>query len=222
MIKFHAVVTIGEDDQSPVMLDIIDAKQDYIKIICSDRSNIYNQCVGLDNLRSIIHDTCEISRVNMPKTLILVDELGGNCLYILPLFCNGRHYNALGVVSITPRYRLSPVVRTNVDYLFISSNLDDKSRRSIYDQYDLHRTFEDFNTLLNKCSDYMVIEFGYSNKYFYYDTRAYLDKAVRVIQKGCWNWLYQVKCKDGSLGINYRLSVETLVSQGLVDWENYK
>ena len=57
---------------------------------------------------------------------------------------------------------------------------------------------------------------SYNN--FNYKKRYTEYKAARTIQAGCWNWLHQVTCKDGSLGINYRLSVETLVSQGLVNW----
>jgi hypothetical protein len=31
------------------------------------------------------------------------------------------------------------------------------------------------------------------------------DRSARIIQKGCYNWLYNVKCKDGTVGIVPRL-----------------
>lgn len=31
------------------------------------------------------------------------------------------------------------------------------------------------------------------------------NKAARIIQKGCHNWLYAPICKDGTIGINCRL-----------------
>jgi hypothetical protein len=37
------------------------------------------------------------------------------------------------------------------------------------------------------------------------------DNAARKIQKGCYNWLYSPKCKDGTVGIVPRLG-----------WKKYK
>jgi hypothetical protein len=31
------------------------------------------------------------------------------------------------------------------------------------------------------------------------------DRSARIIQKGCYNWLYNAKCKDGTMGIVPRL-----------------
>ncbi len=34
------------------------------------------------------------------------------------------------------------------------------------------------------------------------------EKAARIIQNGCHNWLWKPVCKDGTLGINVRLGMK--------------
>jgi len=36
------------------------------------------------------------------------------------------------------------------------------------------------------------------------------NAAARVIQQGCYNWLYSAKCKDGKLGLMVARDIENL------------
>jgi hypothetical protein len=42
------------------------------------------------------------------------------------------------------------------------------------------------------------------------------NKAARIIQNGCHNWLWKTECKDGAMGIVLRLSLRQLRDDGLV------
>lgn len=42
------------------------------------------------------------------------------------------------------------------------------------------------------------------------------NQKAKVIQNACYNWLFNVKCKDGTVGIVPRLAYQQLVEDGLV------
>ena len=46
--------------------------------------------------------------------------------------------------------------------------------------------------------------------------RVKRNKAARVIQNGCHNWLWKTECKDGTMGIVLRLSLKELTQAGLI------
>ena len=46
--------------------------------------------------------------------------------------------------------------------------------------------------------------------------RVKRNKAARVIQNACHNWLWSTKCRDGTTGIVLRLSLRELTQAGLI------
>lgn len=99
-----------------------------------------------------------------PRAFIVLDD----CLYdkgwqndknIRQLFMNGRHLKSM--VCITMQYPLGvpPVLRTNVDYVFIFRENQVKNRERIYEQYaGMFGSFDAFSQVMNACtSDYKCL-----------------------------------------------------------------
>jgi hypothetical protein len=117
--------------------------------------------------------------------------------------------------------------RSNIDYLFTQS-------RQIYYIYDKTKdqteTYAEYvvfrHKTRNQIAFYKVIPFlqhcagGYTvvseNDFWKKDFNECLvegyikDKASRVIQKGCRNWIFKGQTLDGKVGINCRLSYRDL------------
>ena len=74
--------------------------------------------------------------------------------YIRSLFMNGRHYGLLYILALQYVMGIPPVLRGNVDYVFILRENLVASRRRIYEQFaGIFPTFEMFCQIMDQCTE---------------------------------------------------------------------
>ena len=75
--------------------------------------------------------------------------------YIRSLFMNGRHYGLLYILAIQYVMGIPPVLRGQVDYVFILRENQVSARKRIYEQFaGIFPTFEIFCQILDKCTEH--------------------------------------------------------------------
>jgi len=94
-----------------------------------------------------------------PRSFLILDD----CLYdkrwinninIRSIFMNGRHYHIFFLITMQHALGLPPVLRNNIDYIFIFRNNILKERQKIYDNYaGMFPTFEAFNQVMNQTTE---------------------------------------------------------------------
>jgi hypothetical protein len=144
---------------------------------------------------------------------VLSDKAWKSCSNLKEVFFNGRHYKLLFILGMQSPMGIGPDLRNNIDYTFIFKNNLQSERRKIYDNYaGVFKTFEIFNHVLESTTeDYnclAIVDNSLSNKLedkvFYYNV---YNVYALLIQKGCWNWLNKIECKDRTYGIRPRLDL---------------
>jgi energy-coupling factor transporter ATP-binding protein EcfA2 len=124
-----------------------------------------------------------------------------------------RHYKITLILGMSSPIGIGPDLRGNIDYTFIFKNNLQSERRKIYEKYaNVFKTFEIFNHVLESTTeDYnclAIVDNSLSNKLedkvFYYNV---YNVYALLIQKGCWNWLNKIECKDRTYGIRPRLDL---------------
>ena len=95
-----------------------------------------------------------------PKSFFIMDDLGYDApkwvkdKNIKFLFMNGRHVNALFLLTLQYPKGIPPALRTNVDYTFIFRESNMNNRKILYDNYaGMFATFDDFCQVLNQCTN---------------------------------------------------------------------
>jgi hypothetical protein len=131
---------------------------------------IYDECEEkiikkfLDRQMSINKDrTQELKRLGNssidPRAFLILDD----CLYdkkwpnskeIRQIFMNGRHYKILFLITMQHALGLPPVLRSNIDYVFIFRNNIVKEREKIYNHYaGMFPSFEVFNQVMDQTTE---------------------------------------------------------------------
>ena len=96
----------------------------------------------IDNRAFLILDDC------------LYDKKWTNDKNIRSIFMNGRHYKIFFLITMQHAMGLPPVLRNNLDYVFIFRNNIVKERQKIYDNYaGMFANFEVFNQVMNQCTE---------------------------------------------------------------------
>ena len=96
----------------------------------------------IDNRAFLILDDC------------LYDKKWINDKNIRSIFMNGRHYKIFFLITMQHAMGLPPVLRNNLDYVFIFRNNIVKERQKIYDNYaGMFANFEVFNQVMNQCTE---------------------------------------------------------------------
>jgi hypothetical protein len=96
----------------------------------------------IDNRAFLILDDC------------LYDKKWINDKSIRSIFMNGRHYKIFFLITMQHAMGLPPVLRNNLDYVFIFRNNITKERHKIYDHYaGMFNNFEVFNQVMNQCTE---------------------------------------------------------------------
>uniref|UniRef100_A0A6C0LQ11 Uncharacterized protein n=1 Tax=viral metagenome TaxID=1070528 RepID=A0A6C0LQ11_9ZZZZ len=130
---------------------------------------------ALDRKAFIIMDDC------------LYDNKWVNDKWIRSLFMNGRHYGLLYILAIQYVMGIPPVLRGQVDYVFILRENQVSARRRIYEQFaGIFPTFELFCQIMDQCTeDYecLVIHNGaHTNKIedcvFWYKAQPHPDFKI--------------------------------------------
>ena len=72
---------------------------------------------------------------------------------ISTMFCNGRHYRCLFMLSLQYVMGIPPDLRNNVDYVFLLRENIHKSRKKLYDNWaGMFPKFQMFESVLNECT----------------------------------------------------------------------
>jgi hypothetical protein len=84
----------------------------------------------------------------------LYDNKWINDKFVRSLFMNGRHYGLLYILAIQYVMGIPPVLRGQVDYVFILRENQVSARKRIYEQFaGIFPTFEIFCQILDQCTE---------------------------------------------------------------------
>ena len=94
-----------------------------------------------------------------PFAFVILDD----CLYdnswtkdvsIKSLFMNGRHYKVLLIITSQYSLGIPPILRSNIDYVFILRENIVNNRKRLYDNYaGMFPTFEVFCQVMDQCTE---------------------------------------------------------------------
>ena len=134
-----------------------------------------------------------------PKAFLILDD----CLYdktwptdknIRFLFMNGRHVKTLLLITMQYPLGVPPVLRSNVDYVFILRENQIRNRERIYEQYaGMFRSFDEFNQILEQTTQnyecLVINNRANSNKLdeqiFWY--KADINKKFKMCSQELWD-----------------------------------
>jgi hypothetical protein len=95
-----------------------------------------------------------------PRSFFIMDDLGFDAprwvkdKNIKFLFMNGRHVNALFLITLQYPKGIPPALRTNVDYTFIFRESNMNNRKILYDNYaGMFATFDIFCQVMDQCTN---------------------------------------------------------------------
>ena len=101
-----------------------------------------NGTTDIDSRAFLILDDC------------LYDKSWPNDKSIRSFFMNGRHYKIFFLITMQYCMGVPPVLRSNIDYVFIFRNNVMKEREKLYQHYaGMFPTFDIFNTVMDKCTE---------------------------------------------------------------------
>jgi len=96
----------------------------------------------IDNRAFLILDDC------------LYDKTWASDKNIRSIFMNGRHYKIFFLITMQYCLGLPPILRANIDYVFIFKNNLIKEREKIYNHYaGVFNDFNTFCTVMDSCTD---------------------------------------------------------------------
>jgi hypothetical protein len=109
-----------------------------------------------------VMDNLKVMNINDSQLFILIDN---KCISNLSsfstdknmreLFLNGRHYHIRYILSSDYPLLLTPMLRCNIDLIFIKETTNMNYKKDIYDRYaNIFDTFESFCNTLDECSKY--------------------------------------------------------------------
>ena len=94
-----------------------------------------------------------------PRAFVILDD----CLFddkwtrdkmMRLLFMNGRHWKIMLIITMQYPLGIPPVLRTNIDYVFILREPYLANRRRIYENYaGMFPTFESFSQVMDQCTE---------------------------------------------------------------------
>ncbi len=94
-----------------------------------------------------------------PRTFVILDD----CLYdnswardkmMRLLFMNGRHWKVMLLITMQYPLGMPPVLRTNIDFVFILREPYINNRKRIYDNYaGMFQSFEAFCQVMDQCTE---------------------------------------------------------------------
>ena len=103
-------------------------------------------------------DTYRKSNID-PRAFVILDD----CLFddkwtrdkmMRLLFMNGRHWKIMLIITMQYPLGIPPVLRTNIDYVFILREPYIANRRRIYENYaGMFPTFESFCQVMDQCTE---------------------------------------------------------------------
>lgn len=124
-----------------------------------------------------------------PKGLIIVDDCSDDPKFFhRPLFQkfykNGRQWEMMFILALQYGMDIRPVIRTNIDYVFLFREPNERNRKALYENYaGITGTYQDFCDLMDQLTeDYTAIVIDnrkqsndLSECVFYYKARLHDD-----------------------------------------------
>ena len=125
----------------------------------------------------------------------IYDKRWINNINIRSIFMNGRHYKIFFLITMQHALGLPPVLRNNIDYIFLFRNNIIREKQKIYDHYaGMFPSFEVFNQVMNQTTENfecLVIDNKIqSNKL---EDQVFWYKANDVNFKMCGNDLWELQ-----------------------------
>ncbi|GAX85681.1 hypothetical protein CEUSTIGMA_g13095.t1 [Chlamydomonas eustigma] len=131
-----------------------------------------------------------------PRAFLILDDLMYDTSWvrdkcIRELFMNGRHWDILFVITLQFPLGMPPILRGNVDYVFILRENILNNRKRIYDNYaGMFPTFDMFCQVMDQCTENfecMVIHVNsksnrLEDQVFWYKARAHPDFKIGAPQ----------------------------------------
>lgn len=114
----------------------------------------------LQVIREIHKEEKQFGRSSIdPRAFLIMDD----CMYdaswtrekvMWLLFMNGRHWRIMLLISMQYPLGIPPILRTNVDFVFILRENIVSNRKRLYDHYvGMIETFELFQQIMNQCTE---------------------------------------------------------------------
>lgn len=147
-----------------------------------------------------------------PRTFVILDD----CLFdnswardkmMRLLFMNGRHWKVMLLITMQFPLGIPPLLRTNIDYVFILRDNIFGNRKRIYENYaGMFPTFESFCQVMDQCTEnyecLVIHNNSKSNKLqdqvFWYKAEAHHD--FRLGSKEFWDLSKQINDDDDDGG----------------------
>jgi len=138
--KFIPKMLIYDEPEEKIIKTFLDRQ---IRISTEKKIEIANSGhTTIDNRAFLILDDC------------LYDKKWVNDKSIRSIFMNGRHYKIFFLITMQHAMGLPPVLRNNLDYVFIFRNNIVKERQKINDNYaGMFANFEVFNRVMNQSTE---------------------------------------------------------------------
>jgi hypothetical protein len=160
-------------------------------------------------LKQMKHEFEQYKRSTIdPRAFIILDD----CLYdnswardkmMRLLFLNGRHWKLMLVITMQYPLGVPPILRTNIDYVFILREPYIANRKRIYENYaGMFPTFESFCQVMDQCTEnyecLVINNNSKSNKLqdqvFWYKADSHND--FRLGSREFWELSKQVNDED--------------------------
>jgi len=133
-------------DYTPELVDNVVKRQKKMQI-AADKHKALHQGGGgkvknIDQRAFLILDDC------------MYDEAWKKDKNIRLLFCNGRHYKIMFVITMQYPLGISPTLRTQIDYVFILRENNITNRKRIYENYaGMFPTYDVFSQVMDQCTE---------------------------------------------------------------------
>jgi|TARA_B110000444_G_C18773563_1_gene563805 hypothetical protein len=174
----------------PKMLLYDECEEKTIRVFLERQINISNErkrdmqksgSTNIDSRAFLILDDC------------LYDKKWINDKSIRSIFMNGRHYKIFFLITMQHAMGLPPVLRNNLDYIFIFRNNIQKERMKIYENYaGMFANFEVFNQVMDQTTEnYECLVIDCKTQSNKLEDQVYWYKAKETHYKMCstelWN-----------------------------------
>lgn len=140
-----------------------------------------------------------------PRAFLILDD----CLYdaqswtkdknIRKIFMNGRHYKLMFVLTMQHPLGIPPLLRTNIDYVFILRENIVSNRKRIYDNYaGMFPSFDTFCQVMDQCTENFECLVIHNNaksnriedQVFWYKAEQHADFKISSRE----NWVLSKEC----------------------------
>ena len=173
-------IFISEEFNSKIISNFIKGQKKLIKLKTSD-----SKYKNIDERAFIVLDDC-LYDTSWPK------DKG-----IRALFMNGRHYKIFFLITMQFALGIPPVLRTNIDYVFLLRDSYKSNRKKYYEHYaGMFESFEQFCQVMDACTEnyecLVIHNNSKSNKIedmvFYYKAEEHGDFKMMKNNNSAWEF----------------------------------